>query len=514
MVFMGRICNFLLYFPQRLIGSRFGVRWGFFTFLCALSGFSSLSTSLRGYVLEDKSWPLGATVTFEENLGNPSRTLSDGTTTWSAAVHPAFAEWTTRARDLTLVHHPNPTAVAGNGDGVNTVTFASTVYGQAFGSSTLAVTYYYSSGGKITEADVLFNRAQSFDSYRGNLHFGSNGYAIADIRRVLIHELGHGIGLGHPDQNGQNVDAIMNSVVSNREIPSADDTAGVQFLYNAPSSNPTPTPTPAPTATPKPASGSVLANVSTRMQVGTDDNVLIGGFIVGGSGEKQVVLRALGPSLAQAGVDGALADPILEIRNSSGGLVGTNDNWRSSQQANFIQSIGLAPTNDLESAIYVKLSPGSYTAIVRGAGDRTGVGLIEAYGLAGGVAKFSNISTRGRVGANDDALIGGFIISGDGSKKVVLRAIGPSLGGPNGLSGVLNNPTLELRNGNGQLLDSNDDWVDSPQADAMSAAHVAPSDRRESAILTTLTPGRYTAVVRGLNDTTGIGLVELYDLDK
>ncbi len=521
MVIMDRIRNFLFYFPNRLISSRFGVRWGFFDFLFATcAAFALFSHSADAYTLEDKSWPLGTHLTFEENLGSPGHVLADGNTTWTAAVAPAFNSWNARVKDLTLIHHPNASATAQNHDGTNTITFASTVYGQAFGSGTLAVTYYYSSGSTLTEADVLFNRAQTFDSYRGNLRFGSNGYAIADLRRVLVHELGHSFGLGHPDDHGQNVDAIMNSVVGDREIPSADDTNGAQFLYNAPPASPTPTPTPTPaptatppSATPTPTPASRLVNVSTRMQVGTGDSVLIGGFIVGGSGSKEIILRAIGPSLTQSGVAGALADPTLELRNSSGALVGANDNWRGGSQAAFIQSSGIAPTNDRESALYAKLPAGRYTAIVRGVNNQTGVGLIEAYELKASAAQFVNISTRGPVGTGDNALIGGFILQGGGAKKVLVRALGPSLG-KSGLSGVLANPTLELRNGNGQLLSSNDDWSNSSQASAISATGIPPSDPRESAILASLAPGHYTAIVRGVGDTTGIGLVELFDLDR
>src|SRR5207302_9446582 len=162
-----------------------------------------------------------------------------------------------------------------SGDGVNAVVFSNTLFWQQFGSGTLAVTYWRSSGSNIVEADILFNRNQQFDSYRGPLRFGSNGWAIGDIRRVLTHELGHALGLDHPDQHGQHVDAIMNSVTSDRETLSADDISGAQSMYAAPGPTPTPTPAPSP-------SGSHVANIWTRMDVGTGNNVMIAGFIVSG----------------------------------------------------------------------------------------------------------------------------------------------------------------------------------------------------------------------------------------
>jgi hypothetical protein len=146
----------------------------------------------------------------------------------------------------------NGNAPLSSGDGINTIAFSNTIFGQSFGSNTLAVTYYRYSGGTMREADVLVNTHQSFDSYRGPLRFGSNGFAIADIRRVLIHELGHALGLAHPDQNGQRVDAIMNSVISNRETVSQDDINGAHALYGAPQSSASPTPTPVPTPIPTP----------------------------------------------------------------------------------------------------------------------------------------------------------------------------------------------------------------------------------------------------------------------
>ncbi|MDQ3413755.1 MAG: right-handed parallel beta-helix repeat-containing protein, partial [Verrucomicrobiota bacterium] len=254
-----------------------------------------------------------------------------------------------------------------------------------------------------------------------------------------------------------------------------------------------------------------LLNISTRMQVLTDDNVLIGGFIVTGISPKRVIVRAIGPALTGSGVAGALMDPTLEL-NSFDGSITTNDDWKDDQQAE-IEATGLQPTQDAESAIVQTLAPGAYTAIVRGAGGTTGIGLVEAYDLDQlADSKLANISTRGFVDTADNVMIGGFIIGpeGLGDATVLVRAIGPSLEN-SGVANALQDPTLELFDGNGALLTSNDDWKDDQQGE-IEATQLEPTDDRESAILSTLAPGGYTAIVRGVADTTGVGLVEVYHL--
>jgi hypothetical protein len=261
-----------------------------------------------------------------------------------------------------------------------------------------------------------------------------------------------------------------------------------------------------------------LANLSTRAQVLTGDNVIIGGFIITGTGSKKLIVRALGSSLTDQGVAGTLADPTLELHHTDAMgqdvILATNDNWGDASNKQEIIDSGLAPTNSLESAILVdSLAPGYYTAIVRGVDNTTGVALVEVFDLDGaGTSVLANISTRGLAGADDNVLIGGIIILGGSSQEVLLRAIGPSLSAQ-GVAGTLADPVLELNDKNGNLITSNDNWEDSPQA-AQIMASLPPASPAESAILVTLQPDAYTAIVRGADDTTGIALIEAYQLDN
>jgi hypothetical protein len=251
------------------------------------------------------------------------------------------------------------------------------------------------------------------------------------------------------------------------------------------------------------------------MKILTGANVGIGGFIITGTGPKHVLLRAIGPSLTDSGVPNPLADPVLELHGPGAFVTITNDNWRDdpAQEALIIAS-GIQPTNDLESAIDVILSPGTYTAIVSGKDNITGVGLFEVYDLSPAApAKLANISTRAFVGSGSDVVIAGFILGeNSGNDSIAVRGIGPSLTAQ-GVPDALADPILELRNGNGTLLVSNNDWQDNPvQAAELIAAGLAPTNDLESGIATTLPPGTYTALLAGLDDGTGVGLVEVYDL--
>jgi hypothetical protein len=212
-------------------------------------------------------------------------------------------------------------------------------------------------------------------------------------------------------------------------------------------------------------------------------------------------------------VPGRLQDPTLELHDDKGSPALFNDNWRTSQQAEIIQT-GLAPSDDKEAAIVKRLDPGNYTAIIRNADGSPGIGLIELYDLsATDPSELGNLSVRAQVGTDDNVLIDGLILQGSAPKRAVFRALGPSIK-VNGttIPGALQDPTLEVRDGNGGLLQSNDNWKDAPNMTEIQASGLAPSDDHESAVLLTLSAGNYTAVVRGVNRTIGIGLAESYKL--
>ncbi|MDP9100055.1 MAG: hypothetical protein M3N48_13855 [Verrucomicrobiota bacterium] len=259
-----------------------------------------------------------------------------------------------------------------------------------------------------------------------------------------------------------------------------------------------------------------LLNISTRLRVQTGDNVLIGGFIITGTETKKVLIRGIGPSLANFGITNALGDTTLELYQGNT-LLASNDNWKirsdgSSQQAE-IEATTIPPSNDLESAILRSLAPGSYTAVLRGKNNLTGIGVVESYDLDQTAnSKLANIATRGFVDINENVMIGGLIVGGHNGSgaRVLVRAIGPSLTAF-GVPGALSDPIVELRDGNGSKVAENDNWKNTQQAE-IEATALAPTNDMESAILTTLPAGNFTAVVRGSNNTTGVALVEVYNV--
>jgi WD40 repeat protein len=280
-----------------------------------------------------------------------------------------------------------------------------------------------------------------------------------------------------------------------------------------PTATSTPTPTPEPTATPIEKTPPQPLNVSTRSLVQSGDRALIGGFILDGSDSKKVIIRALGPSLGKSGMSGALTDTTLDLYDSGGRLLASNDNWKESQQAE-IEATGVAPSHPLESAIVATLrGNSSYTAIVRGKDGATGVGLVEVYDL--GLernSKLANISTRGFIDTGDHVMIGGFIVGGTATDrtKIVVRAIGPSLGSL-GIADALQDPTLSLYDGNGNVIGVNDNWQDANQPEIVTAG-LAPSDSRESVLFQSLSPGAYTVIVAGKGGAAGVGLIEAYNI--
>jgi hypothetical protein len=328
----------------------------------------------------------------------------------------------------------------------------------------------------------------------------------------------------------QNTDATIGffktgtSITVGIQGPDASNATPTPIPTATPGPPATPTPTPSPSPLPSPVPGGTPAwavNLSTRMLVQTGDNVGIGGFIIprrpnGHTTSRNLVIRALGPSLNDFGVPNVLADPVLELTGSNIHTPITNDNWQDDPgQVHSLISLGLWPPSDLESAIYITLTSGNYTAVVRGKNNTSGVALVEVYELVG--AGLPNISTRAFVSTGNDIVIAGFILGpsfNTGGGRIVVRGLGPSLAS-SGVENTLEDPTLELRDGNGALLVANNDWQDDPaQAAALTASGLAGRiDPSESAIVAELAPGVYTALLAGSNNGTGVGLIEVYDRD-
>ncbi len=311
-------------------------------------------------------------------------------------------------------------------------------------------------------------------------------------------------------------------------VPNATGSDGSDIgAFELQSAMVTPTPTPGPTATPSPTPlpPGILGNISTRLHVGTGDNALFAGFIIAGNVPKKVLIRSAGPSLGQFGVPGTLGNPTLELHNANS-TIATNDDWQTTQiggvisadQTADIQNSGAAPTDGAEPAIIATLPPGSYSAIVQGAGGTEGVATVELYDLTpNNGSTFANISTRGLVQTGDNVLIGGFIVTTQ-PVNLLIRATGPSLT-PFGISNALPNPQLDLYDANGTLA-ANDDWqttevgglINIDQAGYIESTGLAPGDPAESALIAQLAPGNYTAIAQGVNGNSGIGLIEIFTI--
>jgi len=253
-------------------------------------------------------------------------------------------------------------------------------------------------------------------------------------------------------------------------------------------------------------------NLSSRGLIGSGDQVLIAGFIVTGTEDKTVALRVLGPSLAERGISNPVADPTLTLYDASGTMITTNDNWNSGASAEELTANGLAPEDSAEAGIVETLSPGAYTVVAAGKDAAQGIGLVEAYDLSPvGDSKLANISTRGSVGTGDNVLIVGFIVGDTANATTIVRALGPSLGST--VSGVLNDPSLAIVDSNGVVLATNDNWQDDPNMSAITQNGLSPTNQAEAATLLYAPPGAYSVIAAGVGGASGIGLVELFDLD-
>lgn len=561
---------------------------------------------------------LGGNITLHLQLGAPAQPLSDGSRSWNTVAASAANEWNQhlgRVRFATIEAAP-PTGSTFE-DRTNNVFFSRDIYGLAFDDRTLAVTVPNTIRATAIETDVLVNSAYTWDSYRGPLRAGPTlATSTLDLRRVLLHEFGHALGLDHPDTAtpAQAVTAIMNSRTSNVETVQPDDSNGLRTLYfpnnavvisanpvsvtrglneivafsvtaSAPGGGPlryawmftrpggqpeqlelereatfvlggaqpadagtyqalvytangAALSAPA-TLTVRPTTVSPatrLANISTRGFVGTGANLMICGFVIGGTTPKQVLIRAVGgTTLGGFGVSGTLVDPQLTLFDSAGRTVAQNANWGDQNAAAIATATarvgGFAlPNGSTDAALAVTLAPGSYTAQVAGAGGTTGIALVEVYDADADATtaltrRLGNLSTRGSVAAGGNLLIAGLVVRGPEPRTFLIRAIGPTLE-RFGVANALIDPVLTLHDASGARLRYNDDW-DMPQG-AMPAARAAAErvgafSLRETrnyetgagldaVMLVTLPPGNYTAQVDGFEGAVGVALIEIYEM--
>jgi hypothetical protein len=433
-----------------------------------LAGAALLAASgglLRAYDL-GPSWPDG-NIVMQLQLGQPATPLLDGAPDWATVAESALNEWNLQLARSKFTVVRDSTAAIARGNRINNVIFRTDIYGQAFDSRTLAVTLGFTSTAtaRATEKDVIFNSNRTWNSYRGTLRS-----TASDFRRVALHEFGHVLGLDHPDQAtpAQFVDAVMNSTVSNVETLRPDDIAGAHALYDIGGIAATPV------IVAQPQSRTVRVGDSYTFSVtvnGTGPFTYAWTFRAAGSTTTESFPLATGPSYTIGAVETADAGIYtVTVRSALGNLV--------------------------SNAATLTVTP------VATAADTT----------------LANISTRGIVGGGNGVLIAGIVVGGTTPKNVFVRAAGPALAGF-GVAGALTDPTLSIVDQSGATIAQNDNW----ESDGRAAANAAAATRlgafqfragsRDAALLVTLPPGSYTAVVSGVGAATGVALVEVYDAD-
>lgn len=387
------------------------------------------------------------------------------------------------------------TEIVTAGDGSNQFTGAQISPGNSAGTLTLQGNFVHELG-SVLKMEIAGTAADQFDV----LHVTGN-CALAGKMEVEL--LGNFLPAAGQSFNLLAVDGTTSGSFSEITFPSlkpgfqfSTEVAGGVFKLTALNNG---------------LAANALLNISTRMQIGTGDDLLIAGFIVQGNEPKKVILRGLGPSLQTGGqpVPGRLTNPTLELRGSEDNLIFSNDDWMDSPQIQQIIDSTIPPPNDLEAAIVATLDPGAYTALLRGANGTTGIGLVEVYDLAANAsANLVNVSSRGPVQSGDNVMIAGFISAG--TTRVIARGIGPSLAAQD-VAGALEDPSLDLVNANGTILNSNNNWKDTQRAE-IEATTIPPPHDLEAALVATLPAGPYTLVLRGVNATSGIAVVEVYEL--
>jgi hypothetical protein len=417
--------------------------------------------------------PVGA------NLGAPSQAIvyitdNDTSPTPTPSASPAIVDFDEAEYDVN----------EGDGNAIVTVSRS--------GNTSTTVTVNYAT------SDDTAKSPMDYTSTSGTLTFGP-GVTSQVIKIPIIDDNAH--------ENTEDFFVALSNPSSNASIGSPSQTV-VVIHDNDSAATPTPSASPSPSGTP----GTVeLLNISARALVQTGDAVAVGGFIVRGDSDttKRIVVRGLGPSLPTSN---DLQDPVLELHEANGATIEINDNWAAGPHSTDVAAAGLAPTDPRESAIYRVLPPGSYTAVLHGANNGTGIGLVEVYDLdASSTNYLADLSSRAFVSTGDNALIDGLILRGGAPQRIMLRAIGPDLQTERDVSGALQDPTLELHDANGTLIAFNDDWR-SDQENEIIATGLAPHDDRDAALLRTLSAGNYTAIVRGKAGTTGVALGEIYNL--